>query len=59
MSAAPGQAVAGRLSFTDRYLAVWILAAMALGLGHVALYARRFFPAPAPAPLAEENPAPA
>lgn len=33
MSAAPGQAVAGRLSFLDRYLAVWILAAMALGLG--------------------------
>ncbi|GAA1390917.1 ACR3 family arsenite efflux transporter [Kitasatospora putterlickiae] len=25
--------VAGRLSFTDRYLAVWILAAMALGIG--------------------------
>ncbi|EST25908.1 ACR3 family arsenite efflux transporter [Streptomyces niveus] len=33
MSAAPGQAVAGRLSFLDRYLAVWILAAMALGIG--------------------------
>lgn len=33
MSAAPEQAVAGRLSFLDRYLAVWILAAMALGLG--------------------------
>ncbi|MET9398788.1 ACR3 family arsenite efflux transporter [Kitasatospora sp. NPDC002965] len=31
----PGQAesVAGRLSFLDRYLAVWILAAMAAGLG--------------------------
>ncbi|GAA2618443.1 ACR3 family arsenite efflux transporter [Streptomyces tubercidicus] len=33
MSAAPEKAVAGRLSFLDRYLAVWILAAMALGLG--------------------------
>lgn len=33
MSAAPGQAVAGRLSFLDRYLAVWILSAMALGIG--------------------------
>ncbi|WP_327299218.1 MULTISPECIES: ACR3 family arsenite efflux transporter [unclassified Streptomyces] len=33
MSSAPEQAVAGRLSFLDRYLAVWILAAMALGLG--------------------------
>ncbi|MFE5402113.1 ACR3 family arsenite efflux transporter [Streptomyces sp. NPDC056580] len=34
MSAAePGPKVAGRLSFTDRYLAVWILAAMAAGLG--------------------------
>ncbi|MFI9260767.1 ACR3 family arsenite efflux transporter [Streptomyces sioyaensis] len=33
MSAAPDQAVAGRLSFLDRYLAVWILAAMAVGLG--------------------------
>ncbi|MGW7574118.1 ACR3 family arsenite efflux transporter [Streptomyces sp. NPDC054765] len=33
MSAVPEQAVAGRLSFLDRYLAVWILAAMALGLG--------------------------
>jgi len=33
VSAAPEQAVAGRLSFLDRYLAVWILAAMALGLG--------------------------
>lgn len=32
MSAAPEKAVAGRLSFLDRYLAVWILAAMALGL---------------------------
>ncbi|MGX1755359.1 ACR3 family arsenite efflux transporter [Streptomyces lydicus] len=33
MSAAPEKAVAGRLSFLDRYLAVWILAAMVLGLG--------------------------
>ncbi|MFB6948754.1 ACR3 family arsenite efflux transporter [Streptomyces niveus] len=33
MSAAPATAVAGRLSFLDRYLAVWILAAMALGIG--------------------------
>ncbi|WP_328390217.1 ACR3 family arsenite efflux transporter [Streptomyces sp. NBC_00400] len=33
MSAVPEQTVAGRLSFLDRYLAVWILAAMALGLG--------------------------
>ncbi|WP_405615595.1 ACR3 family arsenite efflux transporter [Streptomyces sp. NBC_01508] len=33
MSAAPERAVTGRLSFLDRYLAVWILAAMALGLG--------------------------
>lgn len=33
MSAVPEKAVAGRLSFLDRYLAVWILAAMALGLG--------------------------
>ncbi|MFF4280241.1 ACR3 family arsenite efflux transporter [Streptomyces kronopolitis] len=33
MTAAPDKAVAGRLSFLDRYLAVWILAAMALGLG--------------------------
>ncbi|MET8569111.1 ACR3 family arsenite efflux transporter [Streptomyces sp. NPDC004783] len=31
--AEPDQKVAGRLSFTDRYLAVWILAAMAAGLG--------------------------
>ncbi|WP_420034394.1 ACR3 family arsenite efflux transporter [Streptomyces sp. cg28] len=30
---APRQGVAGRLSFLDRYLAVWILAAMAVGLG--------------------------
>ncbi|MER6308072.1 ACR3 family arsenite efflux transporter [Streptomyces sp. NPDC001657] len=29
----PEQAVARRLSFLDRYLAVWILAAMAVGLG--------------------------
>ncbi|MGY0485652.1 ACR3 family arsenite efflux transporter [Streptomyces sp. WG-D5] len=29
----PEQGVAGRLSFLDRYLAVWILAAMAVGLG--------------------------
>ncbi|WP_405821362.1 ACR3 family arsenite efflux transporter [Streptomyces sp. NBC_00838] len=33
MSAAPEQAVVGRLSFLDRYLTAWILAAMALGLG--------------------------
>lgn len=33
MSASPEKAVAGRLSFLDRYLAVWILAAMAVGLG--------------------------
>jgi ACR3 family arsenite transporter len=33
VSGAPEQAVAGRLSFLDRYLAVWILAAMAVGLG--------------------------
>ncbi|MFF0073185.1 ACR3 family arsenite efflux transporter [Streptomyces sp. NPDC005494] len=33
MSGAPEQAVVGRLSFLDRYLAVWILAAMAVGLG--------------------------
>ena len=33
MSATPEQAVAGRLSFVDRYLAVWILASMAVGLG--------------------------
>ncbi|KOG66989.1 arsenic transporter [Streptomyces griseoflavus] len=36
MSPAPGTAaepVAARLSFTDRYLALWILAAMAAGLG--------------------------
>ncbi|MFF9022915.1 ACR3 family arsenite efflux transporter [Streptomyces eurythermus] len=32
-TAAPGRNVAGRLSFLDRYLAVWILAAMAVGLG--------------------------
>nr|WP_268894159.1 ACR3 family arsenite efflux transporter [Streptomyces sp. 1-11] len=32
-AAAPGSNVAARLSFTDRYLAVWILAAMAAGLG--------------------------
>ncbi|WP_308288406.1 ACR3 family arsenite efflux transporter [Streptomyces lavenduligriseus] len=30
---APERSVAGRLSFLDRYLAVWILAAMAVGLG--------------------------
>ncbi|MFJ9082922.1 ACR3 family arsenite efflux transporter [Streptomyces sp. NPDC102384] len=30
---APEQGVAGRLSFLDRYLALWILAAMAVGLG--------------------------
>ncbi|MGP3776235.1 ACR3 family arsenite efflux transporter [Streptomyces sp. SDT5-1] len=30
---APEKSVAGRLSFLDRYLAVWILAAMAVGLG--------------------------
>ncbi len=29
----PEQGVAARLSFLDRYLAVWILAAMAVGLG--------------------------
>ncbi|MET7390338.1 ACR3 family arsenite efflux transporter [Streptomyces sp. NPDC005529] len=29
----PDAGVAGRLSFLDRYLAVWILAAMAVGLG--------------------------
>ncbi|SFY49121.1 ACR3 family arsenite efflux transporter [Streptomyces sp. F-1] len=34
MSTAPGTApVAARLSFVDRYLAAWILAAMAVGLG--------------------------
>ncbi|MFE6685151.1 ACR3 family arsenite efflux transporter [Streptomyces sp. NPDC057743] len=33
MSVAPEAAVAGRLSFVDRYLAVWILVAMAVGLG--------------------------
>ncbi|MFI9650117.1 ACR3 family arsenite efflux transporter [Streptomyces sp. NPDC052040] len=32
-TAVPEGNVAGRLSFVDRYLAVWILAAMALGLG--------------------------
>ncbi|MGI5393788.1 ACR3 family arsenite efflux transporter [Streptomyces sp. CA-251251] len=32
-TAAPERNVAGRLSFVDRYLAVWILAAMAAGLG--------------------------
>ncbi|WTQ81444.1 ACR3 family arsenite efflux transporter [Streptomyces achromogenes] len=32
-TAAPERSVAGRLSFLDRYLAVWILAAMAVGLG--------------------------
>ncbi|MGG2465641.1 ACR3 family arsenite efflux transporter [Streptomyces sp. RGM 3693] len=32
-AAAPEPGVAGRLSFLDRYLAVWILAAMAVGLG--------------------------
>ncbi|MFF9363193.1 ACR3 family arsenite efflux transporter [Streptomyces griseoluteus] len=32
-TAAPEGDVAGRLSFVDRYLAVWILAAMAVGLG--------------------------
>ncbi|WP_405796286.1 ACR3 family arsenite efflux transporter [Streptomyces longwoodensis] len=32
-SAVPEGNVASRLSFADRYLAVWILAAMALGLG--------------------------
>ncbi|WP_051777806.1 ACR3 family arsenite efflux transporter [Streptomyces violaceorubidus] len=31
--AAPEQGVTGRLSFVDRYLAVWILVAMAAGLG--------------------------
>ncbi|GGU86493.1 arsenical-resistance protein [Streptomyces albospinus] len=30
---APESGVAGRLSFLDRYLAVWIVAAMAVGLG--------------------------
>ncbi|WP_353943430.1 ACR3 family arsenite efflux transporter [Streptomyces sp. HUAS MG91] len=30
---APEKGVAGRLSFLDRFLAVWILAAMAVGLG--------------------------
>ncbi|MFF4603966.1 ACR3 family arsenite efflux transporter [Streptomyces sp. NPDC001339] len=30
---APASGVAGRLSFLDRYLAVWIAAAMAVGLG--------------------------
>ncbi|MCX5323430.1 ACR3 family arsenite efflux transporter [Streptomyces sp. NBC_00120] len=32
-TSAPDHGVAGRLSFLDRYLAVWILAAMAFGLG--------------------------
>jgi ACR3 family arsenite transporter len=32
-TATAGGNVAGRLSFVDRYLAVWILAAMAVGLG--------------------------
>ncbi|MFS4108824.1 ACR3 family arsenite efflux transporter [Streptomyces sp. PD-S100-1] len=32
-TAVPEGNVAGRLSFVDRYLAVWILAAMAVGLG--------------------------
>ncbi|MFF9393430.1 ACR3 family arsenite efflux transporter [Streptomyces griseoluteus] len=32
-TAAPEGNVAGRLSFVDRYLAVWILSAMAVGLG--------------------------
>ncbi|MGW8699875.1 ACR3 family arsenite efflux transporter [Streptomyces eurythermus] len=32
-TAAPERSVAGRLSFLDRYLAVWILAAMVVGLG--------------------------
>ncbi len=32
-ASAPEETVAGRLSFLDRYLALWILAAMAAGLG--------------------------
>ncbi|MFF8726987.1 ACR3 family arsenite efflux transporter [Streptomyces sp. NPDC015171] len=32
-AAAPGGPVAARLSFPDRYLAVWVMAAMAAGLG--------------------------